>query len=97
MHLKSCLVECGWGATRRKEGRLKAKYQKLMRRRGAKKALVAVGHEIIVAVYHILKTEGEIYRAPKIRQEEDKTKRLNYYLTKIKELGIEIENIQLAI
>lgn len=97
MHLKKCLVECGWGATRKKEGRLKEKYQKIMRRRGAKKALVAVGHEIIVAVYHILKHEGEIYRVPKVRQAEDKTRQLNYYLTKLKELGLEIENLNMAV
>lgn len=91
------MVECGWGATRKKEGRLKEKYQKLMRRRGKTKALVAVGHEIIIAVYHILSKEGEVYRIPKLRTYVDKSKQATYHITKLKELGFDIETIRQAI
>lgn len=73
------------------------KYQKLMRRRGKTKALVAVGHEIIIAVYHILSKEGEVYRVPELRVSEDKNKQTNYHLTKLKELGFDIETISKAI
>lgn len=73
------------------------KYQKLMRRRGKTKALVAVGHEIIIAVYHILSKEGEVYRVPELRVSEDKNKQTNYHLTKLKELGYDIETISKAI
>ena len=73
------------------------KYQKLMRRRGKPKALVAVGHEIIIAVYHILSKEGEVYRVPELRVSEDKNKQTNYHLTKLKELGFDIETISKAI
>ena len=51
--MKSLLVECGWGATRKKDGYLKRKYKSLIARRGKKKALVAVGHKIIIAAYHV--------------------------------------------
>ena len=34
---------------------LRAKYQSLVGRRGKKKALVAVGHKILIMCYHILK------------------------------------------
>lgn len=68
-----------------------------MRRRGKTKALVAVGHEIIIAVYHILSKEGEVYRVPEQRVSEDKNKQTNYHLTKLKELGFDIETISKAI
>lgn len=68
-----------------------------MRRRGKTKALVAVGHEIIIAVYHILSKEGEVYRVPELRVSEDKSKQTNYHLTKLKELGYDIETISKAI
>ncbi|MBK9254444.1 MAG: hypothetical protein IPM42_03035 [Saprospiraceae bacterium] len=68
-----------------------------MRRRGKTKALVAVGHEIIIAVYHILSKEGEVYRVPELRVSEDKNKQTNYHLTKLKELGFDIETISKAI
>ena len=68
-----------------------------MRRRGKTKALVAVGHEIIIAVYNILSKEGEVYRVPELRASEDKSKQTNYHLTKLKELGFDIETIAKAI
>ena len=50
-HLQSTPAECGWGATRKKDCYFKRKYESLVSRRGKKKALVAVGHKIIIAVY----------------------------------------------
>jgi transposase len=34
---------------------MKAKYHSLVGRRGKKKALIAVGHKMLIACYHILK------------------------------------------
>lgn len=85
------MVECGWGATRTKDSYLKRKYESLVSRRGKKKALVAVGHKIIIAAYHIIKNK-EAYKEP-ILQENNKrkTKKIKSYLNKLKELGIEVE------
>jgi len=46
---------------RQAHGYLGAQYRRLARRRGRKKALVAVAHSILVIVYHILK-DGTTYR-----------------------------------
>lgn len=62
-HLQSALVEAAWGATRKKTGYLKGFYQKLLIRKGSKKALIAVSHKIIIATYHILKNKEE-YKEP---------------------------------
>jgi len=48
-------------ATRKKDSYLAAQYQRLRGRRGHAKALTAVGHSILTAVWHMLKT-GELYR-----------------------------------
>jgi transposase len=53
--LKTMLVECGWGAGRARRTYLGAQYARLSRRRGKKKAAMAVGHSILVAAYHILR------------------------------------------
>jgi transposase len=53
--LKSILTEFAWVASRMKGTYLRAKYQSLVGRRGKKKALVAVGHKILIMCYHILK------------------------------------------
>jgi hypothetical protein len=84
-------VECGWGATRKKDCYLKRKYESLVIRRGKKKALVAVGHKIIIAAYHILKNK-EAYKEPLLNNNPKRTvRKIKSYLDKLKELGVEVE------
>jgi transposase len=53
--LKRILVQAAWAASRTKETYLSAQYRRLAKRRGRKKALVAVGHTLLVIIYHVLK------------------------------------------
>lgn len=91
------MVECGWGATRKKDCFLKRKYESLVGRRGKKKALVAVGHKIIVASYHIIK-EKQAYKEPALHNNPKRTnKQIRNYLNRLSELGIEkslLESLQ---
>jgi len=54
-HVKTIMVEVAWGAIRKKGSYYREKYYSLRARKGAKKAIVAVAHRIIKAVFHILK------------------------------------------
>ena len=58
--LRAALVEAAW-ATSRTQTYLGAQYHRLARRRGKKKAIVAVAHSILIIAYHLLK-EGTTYR-----------------------------------
>jgi transposase len=90
-YLKSLLVECGWGATRKKDGYLKRKYKSLVARRGKKKALVAVGHKIIIAAYHVLKKK-EKYKEPQLHDSAERNKKqILKHLAKLKELGYDLK------
>ena len=51
------LVECAWAASRTKNTYLRGKYHSLAGRRGKKRALIAVGHKILIMSYHILKNK----------------------------------------
>lgn len=53
--LRSTLVSASHAAARAKETYLSAQYHRIAARRGSKRAAVAVGHSILVIVYHILK------------------------------------------
>jgi transposase len=53
--LKRILVQAAWAASHTKGTYLAAPYRRLARRRGRKRALVAVGHTLLVIVYHVLK------------------------------------------
>lgn len=57
--LKAGLVEAAWAAIRSRKTYLSALYYRLKARRGPAKAVVAVAHAILVAVYHILKTRTQ--------------------------------------
>jgi transposase len=58
--LRSALVEAAHAAIHAKDSYLSAQYQRLAIRRGGKKATIAVGHTLLVVIYHIL-SEDEDY------------------------------------
>jgi hypothetical protein len=51
-YLRAALVQAAWVASHQKGTYLSAQYQRLVKRLGKKNALVAVGHSILVIVYH---------------------------------------------
>lgn len=56
-YLRSLLVEQGWAASRTKNTYLSSKYKSLVGRRGKKRAVIAVGHKILIAAYFIIKNK----------------------------------------
>ena len=52
--LRAALVQAAHAAARAKQTYLAAQYRRLTARRGTKKAAVAVGHSLLVIVYHLL-------------------------------------------
>lgn len=59
--LRSALVETAWAAARTRDTYLSAQYHRLAARRGAKRAIVALAHTILVILYHLLRT-GKTYQ-----------------------------------
>jgi transposase len=55
-YLKAILIEVAWAASRTKGSAFSAIYNNIAKRRGKKRSLVAVGHQILIAVYRTLKT-----------------------------------------
>jgi transposase len=61
--LRTALVEAAWAAIRNENSALAARYRRIMRHRGHKKALVAVAHAMLRMIYRVL-TDGITYREP---------------------------------
>ena len=57
--LKRTLVQAAWAATHTKKSYLASQYRRLVGRRGKKRALIAVGHSILVILYHLLRDETQ--------------------------------------
>ena len=59
--LRTALVQAAWAASRAKKTYLAAQYRRVARRRGKKKALIAVAHTLLVMCYQVLK-KGQPYQ-----------------------------------
>lgn len=57
--LRRALVQAAWAASHTKDTYLSAQFRRLVRRRGKKRALIAVGHSILVSIYHMLSRDTE--------------------------------------
>lgn len=86
--LKRTLVQAAWGASHSKSSYLASQYRRLVGRRGKKRALVAVGHSMLVIFYHMLKngtTYAELGRDFFDRLEPQRLTR--YYVKRLESLG----------
>ena len=54
-YLRRALLQAAWAATRKKESYLRAFFNRLMYRKGWGKAIVALGHKLLVIAYGIMK------------------------------------------
>lgn len=89
--LRTVLIECAHGAARSKDTYLSARYRLLARRRGKKKAIVAVAHEILVASYRALKS-GEPYqdRGPDVARNQDQEAAKRKAISTLHRLGFAV-------
>jgi transposase len=86
--LRAALVEAAQAAGRSKRTYLGAQFRRLAARRGKKKAAVAVGHTILVIVYHLL-TEGTSYQdlGPQYFDERDRQRVERRLVHRLEALG----------
>ena len=55
--MRSALIEAAQAAAHCRDTYLAAQYRRLAARRGAKRAVVAVAHTILIIIYHLLREE----------------------------------------
>jgi len=60
-YLRATLIQAGLGAMRKNGSALQAQYHRIKRHRGHKKAVVAVGHQILEIAYYIMR-DGVTYQ-----------------------------------
>lgn len=89
-HLKRILIECAW-ATRKTNSFLGRTFRRLQARIGGKKAAVAVGHKILVIIFHLL-NEGSVYSDGKYDRPspQEEAKQQKRAVDSLKRLGFEV-------
>jgi transposase len=97
-YLRTALVQAAWAASHQKETYLAAQYKRLVKRMGKKKALMAVGHSILVIVYHVLESRSS-YRelGGDYFDRRDMQKRQQRLIHQLESLGLKVTVEQLPI
>jgi transposase len=85
------LCQAAWAASHTKATDLAARFRRVAARKGNKRVLVAVGHSILVSVYHRLTTKrpyGELGADSLDRIKADQLKR--DFLKRLEQLGVQV-------
>ena len=79
VYLKPCLVQVAHAAVKDKDCDYYAnKFNRISKRRGKKRAIIAIARKILVAIYHMLKT-GEVFNPSDMADKEtSQKKRIEY-------------------
>jgi transposase len=86
--LREALIEAASAAGRTKDTYLAAQYHRLVRRRGRNKAAVAVGHSILVIVWHLLQHDCPyVDLASTYFDERDRTATQHRLVRRLEQLG----------
>lgn len=89
--LKRTLAQAAWAASHTKNTYLASQYRRLAGRRGNKRALIAVGHSILVILYHMLKAGTKYADLGGDFFDHLEPKRLTrYYVTRLEHLGFKV-------
>jgi transposase len=91
VHLRRALVQAAWAATHTKGTYLAAQYRRLVKHKGKQRALVAVGHSILVIIYHVLAKRtsyqelgGEYFDKQNVESQR------KVYIRKLESLGLKV-------
>jgi transposase len=89
--LRQALMEAACAAARSKRTYLGAYYQRLRKRMGHKKAIVALAHRILVIIYHVLK-EQQSYRelGPGHAEEQANEASKRWAIRRLEQLGYQV-------
>jgi transposase len=95
--LKRTLVQAAWAASHTKNSYLASQYRRLVGRRGKKRALIAVGHSILVILYYLLK-DGTQYAdlGADFFDRLEPQRLIRYYVKRLERLGHKVTLQQCA-
>jgi transposase len=88
----AALTQAAWAASRTKETWLKARYHRLVTRRGKKRAIVAIGRSILVSIWHML-SKQQPYQdlGPDYYDQRRKESKVTYLTKQLTRLGFTVQ------
>jgi transposase len=92
--LRTTLLESAWAASHARTTYLGAQYRRVAKRRGPKRAAIAVAHSILVIAFHILR-DGHEYKdlGPDYFDRVNVTKLRRYHLRRLADLACDVSTL----
>jgi transposase len=92
--LKQHQLEAAWAASRTKDSALRGVYNNIVKRRGKKRALVAVAHQMLIEIYRVLKS-GEPYQdvGAEVVDKRKSRNREEKMIRELKKCGYEVTKV----
>jgi transposase len=90
-YLRDALIQTAWAASHTKQTYLAAQFRRLVRTKEQKRALVAVGHSILVIAYHILRQRAGYRELGGDYFDQQHTERIQRHLIRrLERLGLKV-------
>jgi transposase len=95
--LRTTLLESAWAASHSRHSYLGAQFRRINKRRGPKRAAIAVAHSILVIAYHVLRDGVGFHDlGANYFDRMDTTKLKRYHLRRLAELGCDVSTVTSA-
>jgi transposase len=90
--LKTTLTVCANSAVKNKDSYFYAQFKRISAHRGKKRAIIAVAHSMLIAIYHMLKDNVDfVDLGSDYYNRFNKEKKINAYIKKLQALGAVVE------
>jgi transposase len=90
--LRGVLLEVAWAATRVRGGYFGAQFRRIAKRRGEKRAAIAVAHSLLTVIYHVLSSGKPYYELGAVYFGQlDPAKLARYHVRRLAELGYDVQ------
>lgn len=93
--LKAALIQAAWASSRVKNSYLQSKYRQMTMRKGTKRAAIAIGHKILIVIYHLISKKTAYNELGARFLDGLQTKRkVKYHVKRLEELGYHIHSVE---
>jgi transposase len=95
--LRTTLLESAWAASHQRQSYLGAHYRRIAKRRGPKRAAIAVAHSILVIAFHLLR-DGRVYQdlGPDYFDRVNVARQRRYHLRRLADLGCDVSSLAVS-
>jgi transposase len=90
-YLRSTLVQSAWAATRKRGSIFQLRFRELSPRRGQKRAIVAIAHQMLTVLYFMLKNNAPFRGADTMPQKHRRLRRAHHHLRCLRRLGVTVQ------